>query len=140
MGQALIKVCSPDGQGKIWLVDDFKATVSRHLLGLSLGVIASVLLGVLMGCFKIIEHFCLPVLSFFTKVPPTAMLAVFFVLVGTDYKMYLAMIGFGVLPTLTQAIYQAAKYDVPQELVSKTFSCVIESGIVLAAARCMIVT
>lgn len=131
MGEALYKVCTPDHVGKIWLFQDFKATMIRHLTGLGLGVIISVIVGVLMGCFKIIEHFCLPVLSFLTKVPPTAMLAVFFVVVGTDYKLFIALIGFGVFPILTQAIYQAAKYDVPEELINKSYT--------LGASNCEVI-
>lgn len=122
MGQAFIKVCTPDSAKKVWLYEDLKATVFRHLLGLSLGVVASVILGMAMGCFKPIESFFIFILSFFTRVPPTAMLAVFFVLVGTDYKMFLTMIGFGILPTLTQAICQSAKYDVHEELIYKGYT------------------
>lgn len=132
MGQAFIKVCTPDGQGKIWLLDDIIATVSRHFIGLTLGVIISVFLGVLMGCFKVVEHFCLPILSFLARVAPTAMLAVFFVTIGTDYKLFLSIISFGVVPTLTQAIYHAAKYDVPQELVNKAYT--------LGASNCEVIS
>lgn len=122
MATAAVRVCTPDSAGHVWLWDDFAATASRHCLGLALGVLLSVVIGVSMGCFPAVEHLCLPTLSFLAKVPPTAMLAVFFVLVGHEMKMFVAMIGFGVLPTLTQAVYQSAKYDVPSELVNKAYT------------------
>ena len=122
MFHALRAALTPDTIGHIWLVDDLKATLGRHLLGLGLGVVLSVMIGVLMGCFAYVESFFLPPLSFLAKIPPTAMLAVFFVIFGTGLEMFIAMIAFGVLPTLTQAIYQSAKYDVPEELVNKAYT------------------
>jgi NitT/TauT family transport system permease protein len=50
------------------------------------------------------------------------MMAIFFVTVGVGFDMFVAMIAFGVLPTLTQAVYTAAKEDVPEELVWKSFT------------------
>ena len=122
MWAGLQKTCTPDAVGHMWLLDDSKATLMRCFFGLTVGVILSVIIGTAMGCFQSVEAFCLPTLSFFAKVPPTAMLAVFFVLVGLDMKMFVTMITFGVLPTLTQAIYQSAKYDVQEELINKAYT------------------
>jgi NitT/TauT family transport system permease protein len=97
---------------------DSKATLTRLFLGLGIGVFCSVVLGVCMGCFRIVERFFSPPLLLLSKVPPTAMLAVFFVMAGTGMEMYLAMIGFGTLPTLAQTIFLAVK-DVPRENIDK---------------------
>jgi NitT/TauT family transport system permease protein len=59
-----------------------------------------------------------PPLSLLAKVPPTAALAVFFVMVGTNTEMFVAMIAFGILPTLAQSVYLAVK-SVPEELLYK---------------------
>ena len=72
-----------------------------------------------MGCYSPVEALFLPPLSFLAKIPPTAMLAVFYALVGIQFGFYVAMIAFGVLPTLAQSVYQAAKKDVPEELIDK---------------------
>lgn len=118
------KVLTPDPEykGQCWLWVDFKATFFRHFTGLAAGAIASIALGLLMGCYAWIEALFVPPLSLLAKIPPTAMLAVFFVVVGTDYTMFVAMIGFGVLPTLAQAVYQSAKSDVPEELIFKAYT------------------
>jgi len=105
-----------------WIVVDSKATGMRLFLGLLYGVLGSIALGLLMGCFSAIEAFFVPPLSFLAKCPPTAMLAVFFVLVGTGENMFITMIAFGVLPTLAQSIYLAAKKDVPEELLHKAYT------------------
>ncbi len=120
----LIRACSPQGlkKNQYWLWEDLLATAGRLLAGLLVGVVLSVALGVLMGCFAPVEAFFVPPLSFLSKIPPTAMLAVFFVLVGTTFKMYVAMIAFGMLPTLAQAVYQSAKKDVPEELIYKAYT------------------
>lgn len=122
MYHGLIKACTPDATGDIWLYEDLWATLSRHLMGMGLGVVLSYILGLLMGIFPTVEAFFLPSLSFMAKVPPTAMLAVFFVLFGTDQTMFIAMIAFGITPILTQTIFQAAKYDVHEELIDKSYT------------------
>jgi len=105
-----------------WLWMDCKATITRLFLGLIFGVAFSYIVGVGMGCFQWLEAFCFPILAFLTRVPATAMLAVFFVMVGTGEEMFVAMIAFGVMPTLTLAIYNAAKYDVAEESVYKAYT------------------
>lgn len=120
----LLRVLRPEGLKKdeYWLRDDCLATGLRLLSGLLLSVVLSVVIGLAMGCYEPIEAILVPPLSFLAKIPPTAMLAVFFVLVGTTYRMYVSMIVFGTLPTLAQTIYQAAKKDVPDELVDKAYT------------------
>lgn len=120
IGQGIKRACSPDPVTKeIFLWSDIKATYGRLLAGLVIAVIVALVIGVAMGCFTPVEAFCLPPLSFLAKIPPTAMLVVFFVLVGTELKLYVAMIAFGVAPTLAQAVYQSARNDVPDELIYK---------------------
>lgn len=101
-----------------WILIDGWATMKRLFLGMLVGVTGGLVIGLLMGCVPAIEALCYPPMAFFAKVPPTAALAVFFVLVGTDLNFYIGMIAFGVLPTLAQATYLAVK-DVSEELLDK---------------------
>jgi len=107
--------------GERWVVVDSIATLKRLFLGLFVGVLGAIVLGLLMGCFATFEAFLLPPLALLAKLPPTAMLAVFFVLVGTGMEMYVAMIAFGVLPTLAQSVYLGVR-DVPDELLHKAYT------------------
>ena len=102
-----------------WLWADLWATGQRLFAGLAVGVVLAVILGIAMGCYGAIESVLLPPLSFLAKIPPTAMIAIFLVAFGLTFNMYVGMIGFGILPTLTQAVYLAAKEDVPEELLHK---------------------
>jgi NitT/TauT family transport system permease protein len=111
-----------DQMWKTMIVQDSWATYSRLVKGLVWGCVISVLLGTLMGCFEGLAAFLLPTLSFLSKVPGTAMLAVFFVLAGTGETMFIAMIGFGILPTLTQSIYLSARDDLHHEEIDKAYT------------------
>jgi NitT/TauT family transport system permease protein len=104
-----------------WVVVDTIATISRLFLGLFFGVIGAILIGLLMGCFASFEAFLLPPMQLLAKIPPTAALAVFFVMVGTDTEMYVAMIAFGVLPMLSQSVYLAVR-EVPEEMLYKAYT------------------
>jgi len=120
--EGVVKAVQPHPRsGERWVVVDSKATLSRLFLGLLCGVLGAVFLGILMGCSATVEALLVPPLSLFAQVPPTAMLAVFFVLVGTDTEMYVAMIAFGVLPTLAQTVHLSVR-DVPEELLYKAYT------------------
>jgi NitT/TauT family transport system permease protein len=107
--------------GDRWLVVDALASGQRLFLGLASGTVAALFLGLAMGCFSPIEAFLQPPISLLAKVPPTAALAVFFVLVGTGNNMYIAMIAFGVFPTMAMSVYLAVK-EFPDELLYKAYT------------------
>lgn len=105
-------------RGEIWIVEDSKASILRLTGGLFFGITASIIIGIGMGCHKSVAAFFLPPLSLLAKIPPTAMLAVFFVLAGTNMPMFISMIAFGVFPALSQAVYLSIR-DIPDELLNK---------------------
>jgi len=104
-----------------WLIEDAKASGFRLFAGLGFGMAGALVLGMLMGCFAPVEAFLQPPLSLLAKIPPTAALAVFFVLVGTGTNMYISMIAFGILPTLAITVYLAVK-EFPEELQYKAYT------------------
>jgi NitT/TauT family transport system permease protein len=116
------KMTKPNGRGETWLGQDVKATYGRLFLGLAMGVVLSIMVGIAMGAYPWVEAFFVPPVSFFAKIPPTAMLAVYFVLFGTKTEMFVAMVGLSVFFTLAQSIYQAAKKDVNDYTVFKAYS------------------
>lgn len=121
--EGVVKVFGVDAEtGASWIWTDTKATAERLIVGLFVGVFLSVIIGVGMGCYGPAEAVLLPPLSVLAKIPPTAMLAVFLVMFSTGFTMYVAMIVFGVLPTLAQAVHQAAKQDVSEDLVFKSYT------------------
>ena len=107
--------------GERWLVVDTLATGKRLFLGLSISIVTGVLLGLYMGAYNWLDAIARPQLSFFSKIVPTAALAVFFVMVGTDLEMFVTMIVFGVMPALALSV-QLEVRDVPQELIHKAYT------------------
>jgi NitT/TauT family transport system permease protein len=105
-----------------WLAEDVRATYGRLFAGMAVGVLLSLVVGLAMGCLTPVEAFCAPPLSFFAKIPPTAMLAVYFVVFGTELRLYVAMIALGIFPILAQAIYQSARKDVTEHAIDKAYT------------------
>ncbi|MDC7223543.1 MAG: ABC transporter permease subunit [Spirochaetales bacterium] len=104
--------------GEVWFIVDGAATLSRLFYGLTISIVLSTLIGLAMGSFRFVEALLMPALRLFAKMTPTAMLAVFFVMVGTGLEMYVTMIAFGIIPTLAQSVYLAVK-EVPEENLYK---------------------
>lgn len=114
-------VITPMPNGEILLWDDLKATYFRHFMGVTVGVFMSLMVGIAMGCWPAVESvFRLPI-AFLAKIPPTAMIAVYFILFGTDLEMFVAMIGFGIFPGLAQSVYLSVK-EVPDDAVYKAYT------------------
>ena len=121
--EGVVRIVTPhERTGDVWLWQDSVATLGRLFGGLAIGIVIATLLGFLMGCSSRAEAFLLPPLRIAAKLNPVAMLAVFFVMVGTGSQMYLSMIAFGVVPVLAQNVYLAAHNDVPDQLVHKAYT------------------
>ena len=98
---------------------DGSESLKRLAVGLGLAVLIAVPLGVLMGCYAVVEAYFLSPLAFLAKIAPTALLPVFLALVDTGIWLYAGLIIVGLVPTLAQTVFHAAKEDVPEELLFK---------------------
>ena len=107
---------------KFPLAIDVATTLWRLAVGVVAGVALSVVVGITMGCFPFVEALLGPPIIFFAKIPPTAMLAVYFVIFGIKFPLYIGMIALGIFPTLTPGIYQAAKKDVTDHAIYKAYT------------------
>ena len=104
-----------------WLYQDTIATMGRLLAGMGVGIILAFVFGVLMGSYPSFEAFFSVNWMLFSRMVPTAMLAIFFNLVGTGTAMYITMIAFGIVPNLALSICLEAK-AIPSELKYKTYT------------------
>jgi NitT/TauT family transport system permease protein len=122
LGKGVKQICEVNKRsGERWIVADTKASGTRYFLGLAIGVGCALIIGMAMGCLTPVEAFLQPPLALLAQIPPTAALAVFFVMVGTGQEMYVAMIAFGILPALAQTVYLAVK-EFPEELLYKSYT------------------
>jgi len=113
---------SKDASGNIWLVRDTFATGIRLFSGLVAGIGLSFVIGLGMAVYTPLEAIFKAPITFFGKIPPTAMLAVYFVLFGIDYEMYVAMVALGIFPSLAMSIFGAAKTDVSDHAIYKAYT------------------
>lgn len=111
-----------DSSGDIWILKDTYATGARLFTGLSVGILWSFIIGLYMGVDPQVEAFFRLPITFLGKIPPTAMLAVYFVLFGTDYSMYVAMIALGIFPSLAMAVFGASRTDVSDHAIYKAYT------------------
>ncbi len=117
--------------GNVWFWQDLAATSWRFFMGILLGCLSAVVLGVMMGCFAPVGAFFYPGVSFLAKIPPTAMLAVYFVVFGTEVEFFIAMIALGVLPVMTIAIYSSVEKDVSVNIIFKAYTLGASHGEVI---------
>jgi len=123
MATAFWGVCTPDPiTGDIVFLEDLKASGWRYAKGLSYALVISIALGVAMGCYGLIEGLCIVPLSLAAKIPPTAMMVIFMMLVGVGENMFTTLIMFGAVPILTLTIFQAVRFDVPKDLIDKAYT------------------
>jgi len=103
------------------LVRDLKATGTRFLLGYGTSVVIGLILGTAMGSLLSLEALTIMPLRLASRIIPTAALAVFFVLAGTDLSMYVAMIVFGTLPAIAIGVSREIA-SFPRELRYKAYT------------------
>ena len=116
------KICEKNRRSKKrWIVEDSKASAERLFWGLLWGIIGAIVIGLAIGCFPFVEAAFAPILAILAKLPPTAALALFFVMLGTGRNMYIGIILVGILPVLAQSIFLSIK-DIPRELVYKAIT------------------
>jgi NitT/TauT family transport system permease protein len=126
LGEGLKQIFRPQGQPEnpkpamFWV--DMRATLWRLGLGMAMGVAMSIVVGVLMGAYRWIEAPLSAVVMFLSKIPPTAMMPIYFAVVGTDQKMFTSMVALGIFFSMTQSIYQAVRQDVSDEAINKAYT------------------
>lgn len=104
-----------------WAAQDFAATFGRLFWGMAFATAVSVVVGIAMGCYRSVEAFFGPVVDGAAKEPATAMLAAFFVLLGTGEWLYTGVIVFGTAPRMVQSVFAAAR-EVPKTAVYKAIT------------------
>ena len=126
LGEGLKQIFRPQGlaanpkPAMFWV--DIRATLWRLFIGMGVGVIASIVVGILMGAYRWIEAPLSPIVMFLSKIPPTAMMPIYFAVVGTDQKMFASMVALGIFFSMTQSIYQAVRQDVSDEAINKAYT------------------
>ncbi len=118
-----------------WIVLDFASTSWRLGVSLAISIAVGVSLGVVMGCFPTIEAFFNWPISFFSKVTPTGAMSVFFIIFGTDMKMFVAMVVFGITPAIAISTMLAIK-QMPEQYIHKAYTLGSSTGEMIYSITC----
>jgi NitT/TauT family transport system permease protein len=101
---------------------DTLASLSILARGLGIGIAISAVLGIAMGVSSSVHAMCSPIVTATAKIPPTALIALFIVVFGaTGDGFKIALIAFGISPTLTLGVAMVAR-AVPSNMVVKAYS------------------
>lgn len=107
---------------KIPFWTDTKASLLVLLRSFGWGFLISVIVGILMGVFSTVNAAVSPVAIALSKVPPLSALFVFFVIFGTTTdKFRVALIVFGIGPTIALGISIIGQ-AIPKNIIVKAYS------------------
>lgn len=121
MKDGVQKAIELDRRDERWLIIDTKASTYRLFVGLGVSIAGALLLGVFMGVLAPVDSFLYPIMAMTSKMVPTAMIAVFFVMLGTGETAFIGIVVFGILPTLTQSVALSVR-GVHTELIYKAYT------------------
>jgi NitT/TauT family transport system permease protein len=112
----------PDARtGAYLLWSDTRVSLGRLLVGMTLSASIALVLGVSMGVFPRVQQILLPSFTFFSIMPPIAILPIIFIIIGIGETSKILLIVIGTVSVLTRDIYQAC-IKIPQEHITKAFT------------------
>lgn len=109
-------------EGQTWIGRDSMATLGRFLAGMAVGSAVAFIVGIAMGCSNYVESFLLPPIAFLASIPPTAMMVVYTLFLGLEFRLFAGVIALGIFPTLSQSIFQAVRNDVSEHAIYKAYT------------------
>ncbi len=107
--------------GKILLLADTLASLKRLLIGVVLASVFGLFLGVNMGLLPGFRALQLSFVTFFSMIPPLAILPILFISFGVGELAKIVLIFIGVFPVIARDIYLAST-QVPREQVVKALT------------------
>lgn len=103
------------------LWSDTWASLKRLFSGIILAAIVGLLLGLNLGLFPGFNAIFHSFVTFFSMIPPLAILPILFIVVGIDEAAKITLIFIGIFPLIARDTYLAVK-SLPQEQVTKAIT------------------
>lgn len=107
--------------GKYPLWSDTFASMKRLLIGVGVAATLALLLGLNMGLFRGLQSLASPFLTFFSMIPPLAVLPIIFLSFGVDEFAKMLLIFIGVFPVIARDIFLAVQ-KIPREQITKALT------------------
>jgi len=123
MGQAVERMAFKEDRrsGRYLMVVDTIASLKRLLIGLSLAALTGLLLGLNMGIFPGMDRGFNPFVTFFSMIPPLAILPILFISFGVDELAKVMLIFIGTFPLISRDIRLTVR-NIPREQITKALT------------------
>jgi NitT/TauT family transport system permease protein len=123
MGKAVQRMAFSEDKrsGKYLMLADTVASMKRLLIGLSLAALTGLLLGLNMGLFPGMDRSFNPFVTFFSMIPPLAILPILFISFGVDELAKIMLIFIGTFPLISRDIRLAVR-NIPREQITKALT------------------
>ncbi len=107
--------------GKYLLWADTLSSLKRLGIGIAAAAIVGLLLGLNMGVYPGFRSLSLSFITFFSMIPPLAILPIIFISFGVDEFAKIMLIFIGIFPIISRDIYLAVR-KLPQEQITKALT------------------
>lgn len=107
------------GEYLLWM--DTLSSLKRISIGVSIATVFALLVGLNMGLFAGFSSTMLSFITFFSMVPPLAILPILFIAFGVDELGKIMLIIIGTFPIIARDIYMATR-KIPREQVVKALT------------------
>jgi NitT/TauT family transport system permease protein len=123
MGKAVQRMAFSEDRrsGKYLMLADTLASMKRLMIGLSLAAVSGLLLGLNMGLFPGMDRSFNPFVTFFSMIPPLAILPILFISFGVDELAKVMLIFIGTFPLISRDIRLAVR-QIPREQITKALT------------------
>lgn len=107
--------------GEYLMLNDTLSSLKRLLSGVALAAVVGLLLGMNMALFPGLQATLLSGVTFFSMIPPLAILPVLFIMLGIDEFAKIMLIFIGIFPVISRDIYLAVG-KLPRSQVTKALT------------------
>lgn len=107
--------------GEYLLLNDWLASMKRLTLGMSAAGFTALVLGIAMGLFPYIRRTLLPFVTFWSIVPPLAILPILFILFGVGESGKVVLIFLGAVWFMSRDLYEHVS-NIPKEQIVKVLT------------------
>ncbi|THB75140.1 MAG: ABC transporter permease subunit [Gammaproteobacteria bacterium] len=107
--------------GKFLLWSDTLSSLIRLVIGMAAAALVGLLLGLNMGVYPGFRSLSLSFITFFSMIPPLAILPIIFISFGVDEFAKIMLIFIGIFPMISRDIYLAVR-KLPREQITKALT------------------
>ena len=107
--------------GEYLLLNDWLASMKRLLIGMGAASFVALILGISMGLFPYIRQALLPFVTFWSIVPPLAILPILFILFGVGETGKVMLIFLGAVWFISRDLYEQVS-NIPKEQIVKVLT------------------